>query len=192
MPLSAAINPGLPVLRTARLRLRCPEMQDGPGISAMMTPAVSATLGAWPVPFTLEMAAERVAQAQARAAAGEAFPWVVERQADAALLGWVEVVRHPTLLARATVGYWLGEAHQGHGYMREAIGPVIADALVRLDLDAIEATAHADNIRSLAVLRGAGMRMVGPVTIYAAARNQEEPCLLFERVGPACAGRVPI
>jgi [ribosomal protein S5]-alanine N-acetyltransferase len=175
------------MIRTARLVLRDPEMRDAPGIAAMMTPAVSAGLGAWPIPFTMEMAAERIGQAQRRAAAGEARPWVLERQADAAVLGWIDVARHPALLARATIGYWLGEAHHGRGYMREAIGPVIADALVRLDLDAVEAMAHRDNIRSHAVLLGAGMRLVGPVTHYAAARERNEPCLLFERTGPSLA-----
>jgi [ribosomal protein S5]-alanine N-acetyltransferase len=182
MPASLVINPECAIIRTARLVLRVPEMRDAPQIAAMVTPAVSASLGAWPTPFTLDMAEERVAQARARAMAGKALPWVMERQADAMVLGWIDVVRHPALLARATIGYWLGEAHHGQGYMREAAGPAIADALARLRLDAIEATTHRDNLRSQAVLLGAGMRLVGPVTHYATARERDEPCLLFERV----------
>ncbi len=187
MPVPIAINPDCTVIRTARLVLRRPEMRDAPAVAAMMTPAVSASLGTWPSPFTLDMAVERVAQAQAHAAAGDALAWVIERRADAVVLGWIAVVRHPALLARATIGYWLGEAHHGQGYMREAIGPVIADAMASLALDAIEATAHRDNLRSHAVLRGAGMRLVGPVTHYAAARERHEPCLLFERVASVSA-----
>ncbi len=183
MPASAAINSERPILCTARLRLRGPEVRDAPVIAAMMTPGISAAVGAWPWPFTEAMALERVMQAQARAAAGTALPWVVERRDDAALLGWIDVARHPALLARATIGYWLGEAHQGQGYMREAAGPVIEDALARLGLDAVEAMAQRENHRSLAVLRGAGMRLVGPVTQHCAALGRGEPCLLFERVG---------
>jgi len=187
MSARSAIKPERPIIRTARLVLRGPEMRDAPDIAAMMTPAVSASLGAWPTPFTPDMAAERVDWALARAAAGEGRPWVLERLADAVVLGWIDVARHPALLARATIGYWLGEAHRGQGYMREAIGSVIADALVRLELDAIEATAHRDNIRSHAVLLGAGLRLVGPVTHYAVARDRNEPCLLFECTGTPLA-----
>lgn len=64
---------------TARLRLRAPEPDDAPFLSAMMTPAVSRWAASWPVRFSSGMAVERIAVARALAKKGMALPLVVER-----------------------------------------------------------------------------------------------------------------
>lgn len=170
---------------TARLRLRCVRSDDATSISRMMTPAVSRWLAAWPVPFTTEMAIERIANARQAFMEGRALPCVIERRSDGVLLGWVGVTRREAGARRGMLGYWMGEAHHGQGYMREVAPAVMKTAFDNLDLDVIEAAAQPENEASLAVLRGCGMVASGERMIFASARSRDELCLLYETARPA-------
>lgn len=173
-----------PPVGTPRLLLRCLRPGDAAGLSAMMTPAVSRWLAMWPVPFTPAMAAARIAAARRAAAEGHALPFALERRTDGALLGWAGVHRDPANPRRGTLGYWLGEAHQGSGYMREAAAAAVAAGFAVLGLDAIEAGAQPGNAASFAVMRGCGMVPVGERMLHAPARGQDELCLIYEVLGP--------
>lgn len=168
-------------LATARLRLRCVEERDARGLSALVTPGISALVASWPVPFTPAMAAERIRDARAAAFAGAALPCAIERRADSILLGWIGVVRAGD---RGLLGYWLGEAHQGQGLMREAVPATIAASFRLLGVEVVEAAAQPGNAASIAVLRGCGMVPVGNRMIFAPARNRDEPCVVYETARP--------
>ncbi len=172
------------VVETARLRLRCVRLEDAMLVSAMMTTAVSQWVASWPMPFTTEMAVERITIARKAAADGRALPYAIERRSDAALVGWIGVTRETSHDRRAMLGYWLGEKHHGHGYMREAAPAAVQMAFQQLDLDVIEAAAQPENAASFAVLRGCGMAPVGERTIFAPSRNRDELCLLYEVARP--------
>ena len=167
-------------IETPRLRLRCPRPEDAAAISGMMTPAVSRWLASWPVPFTSAMAAERIAAARQAVSQGAALLFIVERRQDDTPLGWIGVVRDRPADASAMLGYWLGEAYQGHGYMREAAPVVVAAAFRLMGLEAVEAAAQPENAASFAVLRGCGMEPAGECTVFASARGREEFCLRYE------------
>lgn len=171
-------------LQTGRFVLRPPRPDDAPILAAMMTPAVSRWLGAWPVPFTPAMAAERIGDALRAQAGALGLPRIIEHREDVAVLGWIGVSRPGNDARRAVMGYWLGQAHHGRGTMREAAPAIIALAFRTWDLDAIEASTHPDNPASAAVLRGCGMRPIGERTIFAPARQREELCLMFELLRP--------
>lgn len=182
--MDANADPFDPV-KTARLKLRCVRPGDAARTSAMMTPAVSRWVASWPVPFTPEMAAERIAAARKAAEEGRALPFVVERRSDGALLGWVGVNRDAMSNRRGVLGYWLGEEHHGYGYMREAVSAVVAAAFEKLNLDVIEAGAQPGNAASFAVLRGCGMTPAGERMVFAPARDRDELCLFYEAARPA-------
>ncbi|WP_297370214.1 GNAT family N-acetyltransferase [Acidocella sp.] len=165
---------------THRLRLRCPRPEDAATISAMITPAVSRWLASWQVPFTIELAAKRITAAQKAAFSGRAIPLVIERRQDGAPLGWIDVVRNQPAGRSATLGYWLGEAHHGYGYMREAAPTAVAAAFSLLGLEAVEAAAQPENAASFAVLRSCGMVPAGECMVFASARGREELCLRYE------------
>ena len=168
-----------PSLETARLRLRCVRPADAAGFSAMMTPAVSRWVAAWPVPFTVDMAAERIATLRHACTEGRSLPCAIERRLDGVLLGTITVARREAGDRRAMLGYWLGEAHQGHGYMREAASAIVCLAFRVLDLDVIEAAAQPENAASFAILRSCGMAPAGERVIFAPARGRDELCLIY-------------
>lgn len=165
--------------RTARLSLRPPALADALALSALMTPAVSGWLASWPVPFTPAMATVRIAGAQRAAERGTALPFVVERRADGAVLGWIRVARDAIDGRRGSLGYWLGEAHQGQGYMREAAPVTVAAAFQLLGLEVVEGAARPGNAASLATLRACGMTPTGKRMVFAQTRNRAELCDLF-------------
>jgi len=177
-------------LGTERLRLRCVRPDDAAQVSRLMTPAVSRWLASWPVPFTPEMAAERIAAAREAAEMGRLLPFAIERRFDGVLLGWISVTRDAKDDRRGALGYWLGEEHQGYGYMREAAAVVVAAGFDRLGLKVIEAGAQPGNVDAFAVLRGCGMTPTGGRTVFAPARGHDELCLFYEAARP-CPGRRP-
>ena len=106
--LAVTINlDALEPLRTARLNLRCVHPGDAADISRSMTAAVSQWVISWPVPFSLEMAADRIDDARTAAASGDMLPLVVERLGDDVFLGWLSVTRIAE--RRGLLSYWLGE-----------------------------------------------------------------------------------
>ncbi len=177
-------------LGTERLRLRCVRPEDAAQVSRLMTLAVSRWLASWPVPFTPEMAAERIMAAYAESEKGRLLPFAIERRFDGVLLGWISVTRDAEDDRRGALGYWLGEEHHGYGYMREAAAVVVAAAFDRLELEVIEAGAQPGNVAAFAVLRGCGMAPTGGRMVFAPARGQDELCLFYEAARP-CPGRRP-
>ncbi len=169
-----------PGLETERLRLRCVRPADAAGLSAMMTHAVSRWVAAWPVPFTVGMATERIATMRLACTEGRSLPCAIERRRDGVLLGTLTVARREASDRRAMLGYWLGEAHQGHGYMREAAPAIVRLAFRMFDLDSIEAAAQPGNAASFAILRRCGMAPAGERMILAPARGRDELCLVYE------------
>ena len=167
-------------IETTRLRLRLPRRDDAAPLSGMMTPAVSQGLGAWPVPFTLEMAVERIETARASHAEGMAVPCIVEERSGGTALGWIAVTRSAVDHNRAVLSYWLGEANHGRGLMREALSAFLEPAFGRLGIVTLEASTHHGNAASIEVLRACGMTPAGERMIFAPARGREERCLLFE------------
>ncbi len=177
-------------LGTERLRLRCVRLDDAAQISRLMTPAVSRWVSSWPVPFTPEMAAERIVAAREAAEMGKLLPFAIERRFDGVLLGWISVTRDAKDDRRGALGYWLGEEHHGDGYMHEAAAVVMAAGFGRLELEVIEAGAQPGNVAAFAVLRGCGMAPTGGRTVFAPARGHDELCLFYEAARP-CPGRRP-
>lgn len=169
---------------TMRLKLRCVRPEDAARTSAMMTPAISRWVASWPVPFTPEMAAERIAAARRAAEGDRALPFAIERRSDGALLGWLGVHRDATDGRRGVLGYWLGEEHHGHGFMREAVPAAVAAAFEGLGLEVIEAGAQPGNTASFAILRGCGMVPAGQRMVFASARGRDEVCLFYEAARP--------
>lgn len=165
-------------IETARLRLRPPCMNDAPLLTALMTPTVSRWLASWPVPFTLELAQARIAEAREAMAQGGAICCVIEHRGEAA--GWIGAARLPGT-HRASFGYWLGEPWHGQALMQEAAPAFVVALRTRLALDSIEATCQPANRGSARVLAACGLKRVGTRNDYAPARDRDELLDLWER-----------
>jgi len=172
--------PTLPRVNTARLRLRYAEPDDADTLAAMMSEGISQRLASWPVPYTPVMAADRISGVRMAAAEQRSVPLIVERRSDGAVLGWMSISRAPGDQETALITYWLGEAFQGQGYMREAAPAAVREAFARMDVRRLRAAVQPDNKPSLAVVRLLGMEPMGEGRIWCPARGREEACLWFE------------
>jgi ribosomal-protein-alanine N-acetyltransferase len=148
------------VLETARVRLRPLRVADAPAVSAMMTPNVSRWVATWPSPFSVEAATERLARAIASNEAGTAFSRIAERKSDNAAMGWLGIAVIDEAAQIGSMGYWLGEAYHGQGYLSEILRPFVSGAITALRLKYLDAGAQVDNRASLAALRRLGMQFV--------------------------------
>lgn len=164
-----------PPIHTPRLALRLAETADAAPLAALMTGAISARLASWGMPWTAGRMADRIACWRPIG-----LPCVVEQRPDGALVGWVHALRRHDDPARAAMGWWCAEAHQGQGFLREAAAALLPVAFAQLDVPVIEAAAQPDNHASFAVMRALGMRPGGERVIHAAARGREERVVVWE------------
>ena len=64
-------------------------------------------------------------------------------------------------VASKELSYWLGEAYSRQGYMKEALGAVIAHLFESEDLECVAARCFAPNTASLALLKSLGFTQDG-------------------------------
>ena len=166
--------PTAPELSTPRLLLRPLQLGDLPGLwPTQSDPQVTRFLphGAWQ---TEADAQAWWARSHERVQQGQAVHLGLLRLGDDALLGHVIVFRYDAESARAEVGYALGRAHWGQGYMQEALGAVVSAAFGPWGLRRLEAEIDPRNAGSNALVRRLGFTHEG----LARQRwvNQGVPC----------------
>lgn len=93
--------------------------------------------------------------------AGTGVQLVLQRRADAALLGTLLLFRVDEAQGRAEIGYVLGRPHWGQGWMLRAVQVTCAHAFGPLGLRRIEAEVQPANTPSAALLRKAGFTHEG-------------------------------
>jgi RimJ/RimL family protein N-acetyltransferase len=92
---------------------------------------------------------------------GKGQQLVVVRRADAKVIGTLLLFNFVEASGRLELGYVLGRAHWGQGYMREAIGVACTQAFGALGVRRIEAEVNPENRSSCAVLQRAGFTQEG-------------------------------
>ena len=107
------------------------------------------------------------------------------RLRDDTLIGGVtlDAVRRGTT-QRAVLGYWLGKAFTGHGYMTEAVRAAVEYGFNKLDLHRIEAASIPENVSSIRVLERAGFEREGYMRSYIRIDGEWQDHLLFARLAP--------
>ena len=166
-------------IRTARLRLRPPDLGDAPALAALMTPSISRWLARWPFPFTVEMAQARIADAMDGMVQGRTLFCIIERQG--VLAGCIGGARLPNT-DRASFGFWLGEPHHGRALMQEAAPAFVETLRTSLVLTSVEAACQPDNHASAKVLKACGLHRIGNRIEHVPARNREENVDIWERI----------
>jgi ribosomal-protein-alanine N-acetyltransferase len=93
---------------------------------------------------------------------GDFEAMLVCRESDGAILGFFNL-SHITrgLLQSAYLGYAVGKAHSGQGYMREGLELVLRHAFLTMRLHRVEANIQPGNTTSIALARGGGFRREG-------------------------------
>jgi [ribosomal protein S5]-alanine N-acetyltransferase len=135
---------------------------------------------------------EKVKRSTKEIAADAAYPLLVFRTNDQALMGSITIglVRRG-VSQTATLGYWIGAAFARQGYMSEAIAAVFDLSFGTLGLRRLEAACLARNAASVALLRRSGFQSEGLARQYLKINGIWEDHLLYARLASDPAPRVP-
>lgn len=89
------------------------------------------------------------------------FQWGIARRTDDALMGTATLFNLDLGNRRTEIGYALGRAYWGNGYMQEALRALLAYAFEVLDLHRIEADVDPRNAASIRTLERLGFQREG-------------------------------
>ena len=110
----------------------------------------------------------------------EAYPFLIFREADKALLGGLTLGQIRRGVAQAgTLGYWMGEPYAGQGYMGRAARATAAFGFATLRLHRIEAACIPHNTASVRLLERVGFHREGYARAYLRINNVWQDHLLF-------------
>ena len=93
--------------------------------------------------------------------AGKALQFVVTTKETGKAIGTCLLFHFEDIAASAEIGYVLGQAHWGHGYMREALTALINYAFDQMSLPNLNATFDVRNVRSTRLLLRLGFASAG-------------------------------
>ncbi|WP_395645508.1 GNAT family N-acetyltransferase [Terricaulis sp.] len=109
-----------------------------------------------------------------------AYALFVFREEDDTLVGGATLSNVRRGVAQtASLGYWAGQMHAGHGYITAAVRAVVRYAFEELDLHRVEAACQPDNIASRRVLEKAGFTHEGVAKAYLKINGAWRDHLLF-------------
>jgi RimJ/RimL family protein N-acetyltransferase len=153
---------GMTVLQTPRLILRPFNEGDIDTMVALLNDwEVAQWLAVPPFPYRRADARFYVNQVRGNHGAGPATEFGIALQEGDGIVGAIGLRRDPGNPAHASLGYWLGQPHWGHGYAAEAVRAVVAHGFGNLGLERLEAETDPENERSARVLAKVGFRPVG-------------------------------
>lgn len=161
-------------IETARLLLRAPEPDDAAAVAALMTEEVSRWLASWPYPCSEAMARQRIMDAAMAMRDGRGCFRVIAVRDAGTVMGWLGIVLADAAPRSGSLGYWLGTAFHGRGYIGEALPPFLQEAGDALRLERLEAGVQPDNAASVVVLQRIGMTFVEERTEFVPARQRME------------------
>lgn len=157
-------------LDTARLRLRAPRIDDAPVIAGLAGEwEVARTTANIPHPLVPDQVLSFLHDAQRRAAAGEAFIFLMERRTDRQVVG---AIGFDLKGGGAEIGYWVGRSYWRDGYASEAARRVLRLIFRNFDRSWVIADALPDNAASLGVLAKLGFVADGATTRDLPARGR--------------------
>jgi ribosomal-protein-alanine N-acetyltransferase len=148
---------GFPRLETGRLILRRLELSDAGCVQGLANDRdIAAKVTPMPHPYTRQNALDWIMLTQSAMNARTSYAFGIVLKPNRALIGSIEIgneVRN----ARGELGYWLGKAYWGQGYMTEAARRILQFAFEDLRLNRVYATHHANNLASGRVMQKIGM-----------------------------------
>lgn len=141
-----------------------------------------------PHPYERKMAEEWLRDADRLRDAGKSIAFAVTLRAKGDVIGSVsfEIENDP---GRAEIGYYLGRAHWGHGYMTEAAGAAVDFGFETLGFEVVHSEVFAENGASAGVLGKLGFADLGPGQMEAPARGRSVAVNKYELDRKAWAGR---
>lgn len=151
----------LPVLETARLRLRPYALADAADLQRLAgDQAIADTTRNIPHPYPDGAAEAWIGTHAAKWAAREELILALTQRTTGELLGSIGLIIGEAGQA-AELGYWIGVPHWSRGYATEAVRSVLGYGFSRLELNRIQAHHMVHNPASGRVMEKAGMRREG-------------------------------
>jgi RimJ/RimL family protein N-acetyltransferase len=142
----------VPVIRTERLCLRAPKLEDYPDYEAVFLSDRAEYMGG---PFTAEEAFGDFAQGVAGWMLRGAGMWTLTLHGSDAALGWV-YLWYEFGDPEPEIGWVLVPGAEGHGYATEAARAVLPRALAQFGVGRVVSYIDAGNARSARVARALG------------------------------------
>jgi RimJ/RimL family protein N-acetyltransferase len=151
----------LPQIKTDRLVLRWIAADDVDDFYAIYSdPEVMRYWSTPPLPHR-EAASDLITGIHESFKRHELLKWGIALASDDKLIGSVSIFHPDFTHRRAEIGYALGRAHWGHGYMQEALKAVLNYAFTVLHLHRIEADVDPRNAASIRTLERLGFQREG-------------------------------
>jgi [ribosomal protein S5]-alanine N-acetyltransferase len=111
-----------------------------------------------------------------------AFPWVIVRKDDQALLGMIEMRINQF---RADFGYGIARQYWGNGFTTEAVKAIVEWALAQKEIYRVWAVCDVENAASARVLEKAGLQREGLLRrfiLHPAVSNEPRDCYCYSIV----------
>lgn len=170
-----------PRLETRRLLLRPVENADALPTARLMDAHVARYLLSWSAEVTVEECRVRIRAAREALRRSEDVAFAIVNRAGNRLMGWIGLARDPVDPARARLGYWIGAADEGQGYMNEAVEAFLPAATALLGTRIVEASVHPDNAASIAILRRQGFTLDRSASVRFPASGMEEKVMVYRK-----------
>lgn len=170
-----------PTLETERLLLRPVRQGDALASRRLMDRHVARYLVSFTSSMTLEQWSATIAAARKALGRREDVVFAVLDKAGKELIGWTGLARDRSDPELAHLGYWLGAAFEGQGYMNEAVTAFLPMAVFLLRAKAIEGAVHPDNPASIALLQKQGFRLDRPGSIRFPASGIDEDIAIYKK-----------
>lgn len=169
----------IPILETARLRLRPLTLADAPAVQRLASaPAIADTTLHIPHPYPDGLAEQWIAGRAEVARSGAAVTWAIADRASDELYGAISISisqQHQ----HAEMGYWAGVPFWGRGYTSEAARMVLVHSFSTLGLNRVFAHHFARNPASGRVMQKIGMRHEGYLRQHVRKGEQFEDLVLY-------------
>lgn len=112
-----------------------------------------------------------------------AYPYFIFRQEDQRLVGGLTLTNIRRGVAQAgSLGYWMGAAYAGQGYMTAAVRALVPFAFSTLKLHRIEAACIPENAASVRLLEKTGFVREGYAREYLCINGSWQDHLLYAQV----------
>ena len=161
----------IPVLTTERLTLRFHRPEDAAAVCGIAGDwEVARYTARIPHPYELHMAETWIAEGAGLRDAGKELGYAVVRRSDDRLIGGVSLTFGRDE-GEAEIGFSMGRAYWGNGYMREAVAGFLTAAFETLALHTVWAETVPDNTRSIALQDALGFRFTETSRSEAPARG---------------------
>jgi len=151
----------LPTINTNRLSLRWISAEDVDDFYAIYSDPEVMRYWSTPPLADRNAASKLVSEIHESFKRRELMKWGIARRTDDTLIGSVTLFHPDFTHRRAEIGYALGRAHWGQGYMQETLKAVLTYAFEVLEFHRIEADVDPRNSASIRTLERLGFQREG-------------------------------